>query len=68
MAAQHNANGTWWGRYRHRSKRTVDGLSVEGEGSVFRDRERSGFGIRVHCASTLPHAAELESTGGVSMN
>ena len=39
------------------SKRTVDGLAVEGRDAVFWDRELAGFGVRVY-----PSGIELEST------
>ena len=35
-------------QYRTISKRTVDGLSVDGKDAVFWDREVPGFGVRVY--------------------
>ena len=47
------------------SKRTVDGLSVEGKEAVFWDRELPGFGVRVYPSGTKIYVAQSRGPAGI---
>ena len=47
------------------SKRTVDGLSVEGKEAVFWDRELPGFGVRVYPSGTKKYVAQSRGPAGI---
>ena len=46
------------------SKRTVDGLSVEGKDAVFWDRELPGFGVRVYPSGRKIYVVQSRGPGG----
>ena len=50
-------------QYRSISKRTVDGLSVEGKDAVFWDRELSGFGVRVYPSGAKVYVVQTRAQG-----
>ena len=47
------------------SKRTVDGLSVEGKEAVFWDRELPGFGVRVYPSGRKIYVAQSRGPAGI---
>ena len=47
------------------SKRTVDGLSVEGKEAVFWDRELPGFGVRVYPSGSKIYVAQCRGPAGI---
>ena len=47
------------------TKRTVDGLSVEGKEAVFWDRELPGFGVRVYPSGTKIYLAQSRGPSGI---
>ena len=47
------------------SKRTVDGLSVEGREAVFWDRELPGFGVRVYPSGRKIYVAQSRGPAGI---
>ena len=47
------------------SKRTVDGLSVEGKDAIFWDRELPGFGLRVYPSGRKIYVAQSRGPGGI---
>ena len=46
------------------SKRTVDGLAVEGKDAVFWDRELAGFGVRVYPSGRKIYVVQSRGPGG----
>ena len=46
------------------SKRTVDGLAVEGRDAVFWDRELAGFGVRVYPSGRKIYVVQSRGPGG----
>ena len=47
------------------SKRTVDGLSVEGKETVFWDRELPGFGVRVYPSGSKVYVVQSRGPNGI---
>ncbi len=47
------------------SKRTVDGLSVEGKDAVFWDRDLPGFGVRVYPTGRKIYVVQSRGPGGI---
>ena len=47
------------------SKRTVDGLSVEGKDTVFWDRDLPGFGVRVYPSGRKIYVVQSRGPGGL---
>ena len=47
------------------SKRTVDGLSVEGRETVFWDRDIPGFGVRVYPSGRKIYVAQSRGPAGI---
>ena len=50
-------------RRRKMSKRTVEGLSVEGKDAVFWDRELPGFGVRVYPSGVKAYVVQTRAGG-----
>ena len=47
------------------SKRTIDGLAVEGKDAVFRDRELAGFGVRVYPSGRKIYVVQSRKPGRI---
>ena len=50
-------------KYQTISKRTVDGLAVDGKDAVFWDRALSGFGVRVYRSGTKVYVVQTRAHG-----
>ena len=50
-------------QYRNISKRTVDGLAVEGKDAVFWDRDLPGFGVRVYPSGAKVYVVQSRARG-----
>ena len=48
------------------TKRTVDGLSVQGKDAVFWDRDLPGFGVRVYPSGRKVYVVQSRGPGGIS--
>ena len=49
--------------YRTLSKRTVDGLAVDGKDALFWDRKLPGFGVRVYASGRKVYVVQTRGNG-----